>query len=75
MQIVKAVMIVRTITKDNLTRAFILQVVDKLPTGEPVVIGLILRRYVVSQLCDFFRDSSVEIFGVHLLDLRQPPCV
>jgi hypothetical protein len=38
-----------------LTRAFIFQVVDKLQTGEPVVIGLILRRYDVSQPLIFFR--------------------
>lgn len=36
-------------------RAFTVQVVDKVvQTGEPVVIGLILRRYVVSHLLASF---------------------
>lgn len=44
----------------TLTRGSILQVVDKLESGEPVVTGLILRRYDDSHLLNvcamFFRD-------------------
>ena len=55
----------RVIAEVTLIREPTLQVVDKLPTGEPVVIGLILRRYVVSHLLVFLLSRQCLAFFLH----------